>query len=165
MKGNACTTRIGMIRKAGPRVLAGLLSLFVFSCSTSLSDIRDNPGDYIGERLVVSGEVTQSVAIPFTDTSVCILSDGDASIIVLSQRRVAVGDRLRVDGELVGFDGESFGDDVSESVESLSDALVEREILGREGARVLAETTIRIARGFGGVAEQIYVLVEDPPNE
>jgi hypothetical protein len=86
-----------------------LFVIFVFALSgcfrVSVSDIKDNPQKYSGKQVLISGEVTETLSIPFVQEGIYQVNDGTGKIWVISQARVpSRGENVTVKGEVkTGF--------------------------------------------------------------
>ena len=76
--------------------IAILLLLFGCIGTTPLKDLNENPADYLGEKITVSGTVENTVKIG--TLSGYTLRDGNASIRVSSRTLPAEGDSVTVTG-------------------------------------------------------------------
>jgi hypothetical protein len=86
-----------------------ILVIFVFALSgcfsVSISDIKDNPQKYSGKQVLIKGEVTETLSVPFLQEGMYQINDGTGKIWVISQARVpARGEDVTVKGEVkTGF--------------------------------------------------------------
>ena len=53
----------------------------------SIADIRDDPGQYDGRQVQVTGRVTSAWSVPLVPYALYKIDDGSAEITVLSERR------------------------------------------------------------------------------
>lgn len=77
--------------------------LFV-SCATKIGDLKTNPEKYIGQTVIVRGEVTKLVKIPFTEYSFFEISDKSDNIIVFTLTDHTKGDLITFKAKVVGYD-------------------------------------------------------------
>lgn len=80
----------------------------------SIADIRDDPGQYDGRQVEVTGRVTSAWSVPLIPYALYKIDDGSAEITVLSQRRGAPsrGALVKVRGdvrEVANFGAASVG--------------------------------------------------------
>ena len=86
-----------------------LLIIFVFALSgcfsVSISDIKDKPQKYSGKQVLIRGEVTETLSIPFVQEGIYQINDGTGKIWVISQAHVpSRGEDVTVKGEVkTGF--------------------------------------------------------------
>jgi hypothetical protein len=79
-------------------LLCSALMLLLFGCTatTPLKGLNENPADFVGEKITVSGTVENPIHLG--TLSGYTLVDGNESITVSSQSLPAEGDRITVTG-------------------------------------------------------------------
>ena len=73
--------------------------LFLSGCATSVKDIKENPEDYVGETVVISG--VSSSSIKLGKLSGFTLKQNDGSISVSSEELPKDGSRVTVKGIVI----------------------------------------------------------------
>ncbi|BCS36049.1 hypothetical protein TBR22_A52860 [Luteitalea sp. TBR-22] len=105
-----------MTRGSRP-VLALLLAITLAGCAArarSIADIRDDPGQFDGRQVEITGRVTSAWSVPLVPYALYKIDDGSAEITVLSERRgsPSKGALVKVRGnvrEVANFGAQSVG--------------------------------------------------------
>ncbi len=138
-----------------------LLVTALNACSTSISNIRQDPADYNGKTLGLSGEVTEAFAIPLTGSMIYLLYDRTGTIPVFSAHDREPGDKVSLQAKVVALETDGAVDDVDEVADNITDYLRENDLiqgrlvdLGATGISSVVKLVLRKTQGS-------YFLIEE----
>ena len=96
------------------------ISFFFFSCTskTTISNIQNNPRDYVDKNVVVKGKVTEVLGLVVF--SYFTIDDGTGTIRVITSRPLPKkGNELKVEGKVLYF---AFGEESILVIEEKSES-------------------------------------------
>jgi hypothetical protein len=143
---------MGNIRSA--LIILAASFLVLSSCATNISSLREDPDSFVGETLVLRGEVKRQISLPGVNFAVFVLSDESGRIPVVTRAPRERGDRVRIRAEIIGLPEERTEQSLERSVRRLIDFLVSNDIVSRNNAarvaRTLAGSARELAQNVGG---------------
>ena len=144
------------------RLLRFLLPVIVLAAGcTTTKDIHENPADYAGQRVVLSGEMSKRIPIPFTDLAVFVFTDDYGSAMVLSAKEHTLKEPVMVYGKVAVFPEKGATKEMSAFVKSVSDFLVENGWAEPGNADTLAGGVIKVfsvaMKGLG----KVFIILEN----
>ncbi len=141
-------------------ILCALFFLAAPLSAISIDKVKSNPQRYNGDSVRLRGEVTLSVTIPFTDLSVYILEDNSGSILVFSAYRKEKNERISIRAEVVAYVGSENESNREETIDRMTDYLVEKDILQRNSARIASAATLNIINSLADAATGTWFVIE-----
>jgi len=89
---------LGKIRLLYFLALSGTLIIYGCASHVSISDIKNDPSKYHDKQVIVKGEVTEIIGLPFAHKSIYRIDDGTDTIWVFSQKVPSKGKKVAVKG-------------------------------------------------------------------
>lgn len=126
----------------------------------SIDRLKNNPDRYKGDTVRLAGEATFVAGIPFTDLQVYILEDNSGSILVFSAFPKEIDEKARIKAEVIAYIGDDKEKDREEAIDSITDYLVEKEILERNGARKVSEISLKFLNTVAEAATGVWFVIE-----
>lgn len=137
-----------------------LLILISPLTAVSIEKLKGNPQRYNGDIVRIRGNVTFKASIPFTELLVYTLEDKTGSILVFSAFPKERDEKISIKAEVVAYLGEENEDQREDVIESISDYLVEKEILERDSARKVSEVSLRFINSMADAVTGIWFVIE-----
>ena len=128
--------------------------------AVTINRIKDNPARYNGKTVRLRGQVVFKAGIPFTDLLVYKLEDRTGSILVFSAFPKDRDERISIKAEVIAYIGEDNEEQREQTIERISDYLVEKEILEREQAGKVSEISLRFIRTIANAATGTWFVIE-----
>lgn len=115
------------------------LTLTVVAVSAiSIDRVRSDPRSYVGETVMIRGEVTESRRVLLFDVWLETVYDRTGTITVITSEPRDVSDRFREEVRIVGIQTEGAEDGAEGLTDALAEFLVDHEIVDRRQARSAA---------------------------
>ena len=146
--------RIGTLT-AGAALLATAV-LLLSGCSTRIKTIQENPSNYAGRTVNVSGTIDRVFPLPVGEYRIGIISDDTAAIPILLSGDYRAGDSVRLRGEVVAFSADGIRASREEFESRIADAVGMLGADGQDLARRVMNLLIPLAETF----EITYLLIE-----
>lgn len=141
-------------------IMVLLLTLSASLSALSIDKLKDNPDRYNGDIVRLRGDVIFKAGIPFTDLLVYILEDRTGSVLVFSAFPKERDERISIKAEVVAYVGDENEEEREDVIERISDYLVEKEILERDGARKVSEISLKFINTMADVATGVWFVIE-----
>ena len=146
-------------------VSALLAVILIQGCTVTIAQLRDDPSRYGRQEVGLTGRVMDVFPIPLTDVSIYILQDDTGEIPILSFRVPRKDSRITIRGKLVYFSGKDTVDNVEDVVDTITDSLVDNDIMERKGARALSTRIVEIIGKMIGSRKMTFFVVESVERE
>ncbi len=142
------------------KLLLILLSVTLFSCVTTIGNLKKDPAKYVGQLVTVKGEVTKLIKIPFTDYSFFEIKDKTDNIIVFTLAEHNKGDYITIKSKVVGFDSSDEKKSTMLIIENIEEFLIKNikldEAKLKKTAKNIGETLSKVLNGM----DATYFLLE-----
>ena len=145
-----------------PLLILTFIIIFFFSgCVTTIAKIAEDPQEYSGKKIVLSGTIDLAVTIPFTRLYIFTFTDSTGSVVVFSEKKHVKGESLKLTGSVVSFPGEGLKSESKKSAVWLKDFLIENDLVSKEIAQGVADVIIKTCKGIAGGLEKIFFIKEE----
>ena len=136
--------------------------LLLLSACTSTKDIHQNPQNYAGKIVVLSGEIDKRVPIPLSDLRIYLFADDYGKVLVLSAEEHKVGDGLVLKGRVAVVPERRVASEMKELVEEISDFIVENGWAPRDRARRIAGGAVKVLTSVIKGLGKVFIVLESP---
>lgn len=144
------------------KILLILISITMFSCVTTIGNLKKDPGKYVGQIVTVKGEVTKLIRIPFTDYLFFEIKDQTDNIIVFTLAEHNKGDYITIKSKVVGFDSSDEKKSTKVIIENIEKFLINNikldEVKLKKTAKTIGGTLSKVLSGM----DATYLLLEQP---
>jgi hypothetical protein len=141
-----------------------IISSFILAaagCATSIDRIKAEPALYVGSDVVISGEVSLEIPIPFMDYTVFQVDDATGRMFLLSSGNYHIGDRMTASARVIGITEKGSRTAAAEIKRDTADFLVKHSIAEPAAADKLSKKLFLLIAAFGGEIEGSYFLLSE----
>jgi hypothetical protein len=138
-----------------------LLTLMLLGCSTSISNIRENPVKYSGKSVSFRGEVTEAFSIPLTGSMIYLLYDKTGTIPVFSKEDREAGDSIKLKAKVLALETHGAVDNVDDVAEKITDYLGDNNLIQGRLVDLSAAGISKVVKIVLAKTQGSYLLIED----
>jgi hypothetical protein len=144
-------------------LIIALVVVMVFTgCTTQIARLKQNPQEYLGKIVALSGSVTKSVKIPLTGFFVFLYEDSsNGPIAVFSTKEHKEGESFVLKGKVIAFPEEGTNQAAADATAYITDLLVNHNFAKRKTAETIAVGALKVIKTVSKGLGSVFFLVEE----
>lgn len=149
-----------MLKKIFLPVFILTFFIIITSCATTSLGIKEHTQRYADKTVLLSGEITTLVNIPFTDVSVYLFEDSKGKVIVLSGAGHSNGDKFILKGTVAAFPEKSTIESSDKFIKIAEDFFIQNDILSKNKAKKAAVVTSKVLTKLMNTLGNAFIITE-----
>ncbi|MFP4362815.1 MAG: hypothetical protein ACLFR1_02980 [Spirochaetia bacterium] len=137
-----------------------IIILTFVSCAVTVDQVKENPQQFAGETISVSGRVYNVVQVPLTDFSVYLFGNEESKVAVFTSQSRSEGENLSITAKVVASPTEDASEDVENAVQEVKNYLVANELAQGRVADRISRGIVEVARRTASTLGQMFFLIE-----
>ena len=141
-------------------IIFSSLLIFLISCSSSISSLRENPSDYNGKVVTINGDVTETFSIALTGTMIYLLYDKTGTIPVFTIKKRKIGDSVNIKAKVFAIVTKGAVNNVDNVIERIIQYLKDNDIIHGRLVDLTGKGIAKLMKIILAKSEGSYLLVE-----
>ncbi len=136
------------------------LCITLFSCTTTIINLKDNPQSYIGKSVKINGEITKIIKIPFTDYSLFEFKDKTGNILVFSLKDHVKGENLTITTKVIVYDSSEQEKSTKIIIDNIENFILETLKIDESKVKKISDLIAKAAVKILDSMNASYFLIE-----